>query len=200
MQRRIAGHKSREIERILGYRGRAEMIHRDDLVRLGRGARTVSMAEAAQKPRDRTRDRTGHRPPRWPRSGPRRAWRRRRWRQARPRRDAVHSRPRQRRSGSDEAAILEANARDMAAAQASGLSGALLDRLAPRSRPGRGDGRRSRAGGRSRRPARPPSGRVGAAQWASHPPGLGADRRHRDHLRIAAQRDRRRRRALPDGG
>jgi glutamate 5-kinase len=30
--RRIAGHKSREIEEILGYRGRDEMIHRDDLV------------------------------------------------------------------------------------------------------------------------------------------------------------------------
>jgi glutamate 5-kinase len=30
--RRIAGHKSREIEEILGYRGREEMIHRDDLV------------------------------------------------------------------------------------------------------------------------------------------------------------------------
>jgi len=30
--RRIAGHKSREIEDILGYRGREEMIHRDDLV------------------------------------------------------------------------------------------------------------------------------------------------------------------------
>ena len=29
---RIAGHKSREIEHILGYRGREEMIHRDDLV------------------------------------------------------------------------------------------------------------------------------------------------------------------------
>jgi glutamate 5-kinase len=28
----ILGHKSREIERILGYRGRDEMIHRDDLV------------------------------------------------------------------------------------------------------------------------------------------------------------------------
>lgn len=28
----IIGHKSREIERILGYRGRDEMIHRDDLV------------------------------------------------------------------------------------------------------------------------------------------------------------------------
>ena len=32
--RRIKGHKSREIERILGYRGRDEMIHRDDLVLL----------------------------------------------------------------------------------------------------------------------------------------------------------------------
>lgn len=30
--RRIKGHKSREIEEILGYRGRDEMIHRDDLV------------------------------------------------------------------------------------------------------------------------------------------------------------------------
>jgi glutamate 5-kinase len=29
---RICGHKSREIEQILGYRGRDEMIHRDDLV------------------------------------------------------------------------------------------------------------------------------------------------------------------------
>ena len=30
--RRIAGHKSGEIEAILGYRGRDEIIHRDDLV------------------------------------------------------------------------------------------------------------------------------------------------------------------------
>jgi glutamate 5-kinase len=30
--RAIAGHKSSEIETILGYRGRDEMIHRDDLV------------------------------------------------------------------------------------------------------------------------------------------------------------------------
>ncbi|MFC6216755.1 PUA domain-containing protein, partial [Fodinicurvata halophila] len=30
--RRILGHKSRDIEDILGYRGREEMIHRDDLV------------------------------------------------------------------------------------------------------------------------------------------------------------------------
>jgi glutamate 5-kinase len=34
--RRILGHKSREIEALLGYRGRDEMIHRDDLV-LDRG-------------------------------------------------------------------------------------------------------------------------------------------------------------------
>jgi glutamate 5-kinase len=30
--RRIAGHKSAEIERLLGFRGRDEMVHRDDLV------------------------------------------------------------------------------------------------------------------------------------------------------------------------
>ncbi|MGE5537686.1 MAG: glutamate 5-kinase [Gemmatimonas sp.] len=35
--RRIAGHKSREIEALLGYRGRDEMIHRDDLVLLSNG-------------------------------------------------------------------------------------------------------------------------------------------------------------------
>jgi glutamate 5-kinase len=29
---RICGHHSREIEAVLGYRGRDEMIHRDDLV------------------------------------------------------------------------------------------------------------------------------------------------------------------------
>ena len=30
--RRIIGHKSKEIAALLGYRGRDEMIHRDDLV------------------------------------------------------------------------------------------------------------------------------------------------------------------------
>ena len=30
--RRIAGHKSKEIEKLLGFRGRDEMVHRDDLV------------------------------------------------------------------------------------------------------------------------------------------------------------------------
>ena len=34
---RIIGHKSREIETILGYRGRDEIIHRDDLVMAERG-------------------------------------------------------------------------------------------------------------------------------------------------------------------
>ena len=35
--KRIMGHKSREIENLLGYRGRDEMIHRDDLVLDNRG-------------------------------------------------------------------------------------------------------------------------------------------------------------------
>ena len=30
--RRIAGRKSAEIERLLGFRGRDEIVHRDDLV------------------------------------------------------------------------------------------------------------------------------------------------------------------------
>jgi glutamate 5-kinase len=33
--RRIAGHRSEEIEPILGWRGRDEIVHRDDLVVLG---------------------------------------------------------------------------------------------------------------------------------------------------------------------
>ena len=36
--RRIAGHKSGEFESLLGYRGRDEMIHRDDLVLTGSGS------------------------------------------------------------------------------------------------------------------------------------------------------------------
>lgn len=37
--RRLAGHKSREIQELLGYRGRDEMIHRDDLVVLDENGR-----------------------------------------------------------------------------------------------------------------------------------------------------------------
>ena len=32
--RRICGHRTEEIEALLGYRGRDELIHRDDLVLL----------------------------------------------------------------------------------------------------------------------------------------------------------------------
>ena len=35
--RRIAGHKSSEIEALLGYRGRDEMVHRDDLILVDNG-------------------------------------------------------------------------------------------------------------------------------------------------------------------
>lgn len=40
---RIAGHKSREIEELLGYRGRDEMIHRDDLVVIGQSDDPVAI-------------------------------------------------------------------------------------------------------------------------------------------------------------
>jgi len=43
--RRIAGHKSGDIERLLGYRGRVEMIHRDDLVIEGLSAELDLLGE-----------------------------------------------------------------------------------------------------------------------------------------------------------
>ena len=45
---RILGRKSSEIEALLGFRGRAEMIHRDDLVIL-RGARSPQPRTSAQE-------------------------------------------------------------------------------------------------------------------------------------------------------
>ena len=45
--RRIAGHKSGDIERLLGYRGRVEMIHRDDLVIEGLSAELGVLGEGA---------------------------------------------------------------------------------------------------------------------------------------------------------
>lgn len=42
----IAGHKSQEIENILGYRGRDEMIHRDDLVLTNRSDQQTNLKEA----------------------------------------------------------------------------------------------------------------------------------------------------------
>ena len=42
--RRIRGHKSGEIEELLGYRGREEMIHRDDLVLSGSAAQREESA------------------------------------------------------------------------------------------------------------------------------------------------------------
>ncbi len=55
--RRIMGHKSREIEELLGYRGREELIHRDDLVLSGAYAETAMEARGAdgavtQNPRE----------------------------------------------------------------------------------------------------------------------------------------------------
>jgi len=48
--RLLIGRKSREIERILGYRGRDEMIHRDDMA-LSAGARDGENAEPVAGPK-----------------------------------------------------------------------------------------------------------------------------------------------------
>jgi len=48
--RLLIGRKSREIERILGYRGRDEMIHRDDMA-LSAGARDAENAEPVAGPK-----------------------------------------------------------------------------------------------------------------------------------------------------
>ena len=42
------GRKSAEISEILGFRGRDEMIHRDDLVLLGRESAAIASAPAPQ--------------------------------------------------------------------------------------------------------------------------------------------------------
>jgi glutamate 5-kinase len=54
--RAIRGHKSHEIERLLGYRGRDEMIHRDDLV-LHQGDQPRPAEPAAMAPGGRVGDR-----------------------------------------------------------------------------------------------------------------------------------------------
>lgn len=46
----IAGRKSREIEAVLGYRGRDEMVHRDDMVLTGRAERDSSEAVSGEEP------------------------------------------------------------------------------------------------------------------------------------------------------
>ena len=45
---RIMGRKSSEIEALLGFRGRAEMIHRDDLVILRSNVPAAEPVETAQ--------------------------------------------------------------------------------------------------------------------------------------------------------
>jgi glutamate 5-kinase len=46
--KRIMGHKSGEIEDLLGYRGREELIHRDDLVLSSRASETEGAAQGSE--------------------------------------------------------------------------------------------------------------------------------------------------------
>ena len=94
--------------------------------------------------------------------------------------------------------ILEANARDLEAGREAGLSDALMDRLAldPARIAAIADARaldRRAARPRRRGDRRPPAG-----QRARRAQGARAARRHRGGLRGAAERDRRRRRAVPE--
>ena len=53
--RLIAGHKSGEIETILGYRGRDEIIHRDDLVVTERPMTTETLMRERSRAERRSR-------------------------------------------------------------------------------------------------------------------------------------------------
>ena len=96
--------------------------------------------------------------------------------------------------------ILEANATDVARAESGGVSATVVDRLRLT------DARiESMAGGLRQVAGAPRPGgrgarRLGAAQRPAHPPGAGAARRRRHHLREPAERDLRRRRPLPEVG
>ncbi len=109
--------------------------------------------------------------------------------------DALVAAARTLRGRRDE--ILAANARDLAAARAKGLSPALIDRLLARRTPGRGDGARDRRDRRAARPGWAYSRTFRSAQRPAHRARRDAARRDRRHLREPAQRHRRRRRPVP---
>ena len=71
-------------------------------------------------------------------------------------------------------------------------------RLTPAAR--RGHGGRAAHGGGAGRPGRRDHRRLGAPERPAHPPGAGAARRGRHHLREPAQRHQRRRRAVRQAG
>ena len=151
MPRACAAASSSELEELLGYRGRDEMIHRDDLVLHGMSADRRGNDGLDRPRRGRGRRGAGARRTRIART--RRSWRRRR------------------RCARAPGEILAANARDMEAAEAAGLGGAMLDRLRARCRARRGDGRRRRA---DRDARRIPSARS-IADWV-RPNGLRIQR------------------------
>ena len=105
---------------------------------------------------------------------------------------------RRRRPARDQPAILDANARDMAAARAKGLSGAMLDRL--ELTPARVEAMAQGLATSPRSTTRSgPSSPAGAARTARHRPRPRAAGRGRDHLREPPQRHRRCRGLVPQG-
>ncbi len=96
--------------------------------------------------------------------------------------------------------LLTANARDLDEARARGTSAAMLDRLALDARRVEAMAAAVEEVAVSRRPGRARPLRVAAAERGPRAPGQRADRRRRDDLRGAPQRDRRRERSVPEGG
>ena len=133
---RIAGHKSGEIAAILGYRGRDEIIHRDDLVLSVSGPGMNDARPWSQAGRTRRHDGRA-----WP-QGARGGGACSRSASSDAKVTALKAAAAAVRGRQNE--ILAANADDVAAAKASGIGAALLDRLAPR--PEAAGGRRQGAG------------------------------------------------------
>ena len=165
---RIRGRRSSELEALLGFRGRDEMIHRDDLVLVvtDAGHRSADGADRArgawQAAQALALATTGAEE-----RGPARR---------RPRRCA-------RRAGE----ILAANARDMKAARGRGPGRRDARPAAARrdARRGHGAGRRAdRGAGRS---GRHRDRRMDAAERPAHPARARAARRDRHHLREPAR-------------
>ena len=186
----IAGHKSGEIAAILGYRGRDEIIHRDDLV-------VTEPAMTTDDDAARSRDEIA--------SGDLAATMAAIGRRAREAAAALALAPAEaqdealRRAAAAVRAqaneILAANADDLAAARRSGIGAGVARPARARPEAARSDRQGTRGHRRAARPGRPRARRMDAAERAQYLARQRAARRHRHHLREPPERDRRCRRA-----
>ena len=180
---KIMGRKSSEIADILGFDGRDEMVHRDDLVLTG----AIDMADDAA-----TSDLLAL------------------GAAARAAQGALALASTERKNAAlgfmavrlrrDAAAVLMANAGDVARASSAGRRNSLHRPPDARRRPPRGHGAKPGGHRRPARSGRPDDRRVDPSQRPGDRAGAGADRRDRRHLRKPPQRHGRRRRPVHEVG